>query len=97
VADMRDAPHSPDAPASRPALGEVARDGLSMGSPASVVRLDTMGNVPVALRSLSRWVPLSAATVSPFRSRVLFGGDVRSAASKRSTMGIGEEWRSIAT
>src|ERR1051325_9699707 len=42
-------------------------------------------------------MPQSAATVSPFRSWVLRAAGLRSAASKRSTRGGVEEWRSIAT
>jgi hypothetical protein len=68
VADVRDA--------SSPQL-LVRRDLSWEKSPAAVVyeitgpavvRLDATDDVPVALRSRSHGVPLSAATVSPFRS-----------------------------
>lgn len=65
----------------------------------SVVRLDATGNVPAAVRSRSRWVPLPAATVSPFRSRVLLAVSAGPTASKQLhvTWANVEEWRSIAT
>jgi len=51
----------------------------------SVVRLGAMGDMPVALGSRSRWVPLLAATVSPFRSQCFSPRTEGPTAAKHST------------
>jgi hypothetical protein len=85
VADMRDAPHSPDARALRPVLGEVARDGLSMGSralggaPGYDGQYAGSSQIAVALGAVTdclRPSDSSAATCQPFRCWVLLATDL---------------------
>jgi hypothetical protein len=83
--------------ATRPVLGEFVRNGLSMehrtfgGAPEDDGQCAGRSQVAVAL---SAAVGRDRLTV---QSWVLLAAGLRSAVSKRSTMGIMEEWRLIAT
>jgi hypothetical protein len=98
VADVRDASSPPLLVAARLVLGEVARTRLSIGSPA--LRWCTwMRRAPCGSLS-GRGRVECRCRLRPFHRSglgVLLAADQRSAASKRSTRGVVEEWRSIAT
>ena len=90
MADVRDASDPPRLVAPRPVLGEVARNGVSMGTGPRWCHLDAADNVSAALGSLSRSVPHRLAY-----GRRIFGCDVRtvpaSGASRRGRLAGGLE------
>jgi hypothetical protein len=73
--DLRDASMPSTARATRLVLERIAREGFVEVTGPRCCAWTRRADAPVGLGSLSRRMPLSAATVSPFRYRVLLAAD----------------------